>query len=198
MLKFKNINNNQIHETAIVDWDNVTLGEGNIIFPYACIGTDAQHPREKSDGPVNIGNNNTFREYVTNHRPTKISRETKIGNNNTFMVNSHIGHDCILEDNITLSNSVNIAGHVYIMKNAIFGLNSSVHQFQVIGSFSMIGMNSVIGAKQKVSPGYTYIGNPAKGIIKNSIGLERNNISNDILLDECKRFDEIYNKQVKL
>ena len=70
---------NNIHPTAIINWDNVTIGDGNNIGPYVCIGTDAQHKSENSNGIVEIGDSNTFREYVTVHRP--LNGITKIGNN---------------------------------------------------------------------------------------------------------------------
>lgn len=60
---------NNIHPTAIINWDNVTIGDGNNIGPYVCIGTDAQHKSENSNGIVEIGDGNTFREYVSVHRP---------------------------------------------------------------------------------------------------------------------------------
>ncbi|MEC8322211.1 MAG: hypothetical protein VXZ60_00995, partial [Pseudomonadota bacterium] len=55
---FLTIAGNKVHETAIVAWDHVKLGTGNIIGPYACVGTEAQHKTLACEGKVVIGDNN--------------------------------------------------------------------------------------------------------------------------------------------
>jgi UDP-N-acetylglucosamine acyltransferase len=185
---YKEINGNLVHETALVDWDNLKIGTGNKIGPYSVIGSDAQHMREPSTGIIEIGNNNTFFEYANVTRPTKISNITKIGNNNFFMSNSMVHHDCVIEDNTTLSNFCVLSGHVYLMKGCILGLNVNVHQFQVIGSYAMLGMGTVVTPKNEIIPGNVYIGSPARILRKNKIGLERNNIDEEMLNSEIERF----------
>lgn len=192
---YEQINGNLIHKTALINWDYVKIGIGNTIYPYATIGFDAQHPREKSDGIVEIGNNNIIREYVSIHRPTNLNRLTIIGNDCYIMEGSHIGHDCILEDNVRMSNKTLLSGNVYVMKNVVFGLASVVHQSQVIGSYTMIGMNAVIDKNINVTPGNTFAGVPAKLIKINSIGIERNNLSQNDLQAETDRFFEIRKKK---
>ena len=60
------------------------------------------------------------------------------------MSSAHIGHDCVLEDSITLCNNVAVAGHARIMQGATLALNASVHQFKVVGSWVMVGMNTCL------------------------------------------------------
>ena len=189
--KFEMINGNYVHPTAIVNWQKVKMGTGNIIYPYACIGTDAQHPRDDSNGIIEIGDNNIFREYVTVHLPTK-SKLTKVGSNCYFMVLAHIAHDCIVEDNVRISNNSILSGHVHVMTGAVLGLACCVHQFQVIGSYSMLGMNTTVSSKNKILPGKVYVGSNAKGLKENTIGLERNNISSAELEKEVQRFEKLY------
>lgn len=188
MKGYREINGNLVHETAIIDWEFVRMGSGNKIGPYSIIGSDAQHSRELSAGIVEIGNNNIFYEFVNITRPTKYSNITKIGNNNFFMSNSMIHHDCIIEDNVTLSNFCVLSGHVYLMKGCILGLNVNVHQFQVVGSYSMLGMGTVVCPKNEIIPGNVYIGTPARILKKNKIGLERNLINEEKLNNEIERF----------
>ena len=38
---YRSLFGNKVHETAIVDWNNVEIGTGNVIGPYACLGGDA-------------------------------------------------------------------------------------------------------------------------------------------------------------
>ena len=186
---------NNIHPTAIVDWENVTMGEGNTIGPYACIGTDAQHKSEHSNGIVEIGNNNTIREYVTVHRP--LAGYTKIGNNNYIMCNSHIAHDCIIENDTMVTVNVILLGGVTIMTGANIGSGATVHQRQTIGSYAMIGMNSVVVKNSLIIPGKIYAGVPVKMIGENRIGLERNNVDEKHLNSEIERFYRISKNNYK-
>ena len=194
MLKFIKIKGNKIHSTAIINWKNVTLGKNNIIGPYVVIGNHAQHPKQKSLGKIIIGNNNTFNEYCNVHLPTKLSLETVIGNDNYFMNSTTVDHDCIIEDNVVLSSNVILGGNVYIMQGAQLGIRTIVHQNQIIGSYSMIGMNSVITKTKIILPGYVYFGNTVKKIKKNILGLKRNKINSDILKKENIRFNMLKKK----
>lgn len=188
MSTYVEIKGNLIHKTAVIDWDYVEIGIGNKIGPYVCIGEDAQHPTEKSDGIVKIGNNNVLREYITIHRPTSLTKLTSVGNNCYFMEGSHVGHDCTVEDRVRLSNKAILSGHVHVMTGAVLGLGALVHQSQIIGSYTMLGMGAVIPKKLSVTPGYTFVGNPAKLLKKNIIGLDRNSITEDMLKIETDRF----------
>ena len=194
MIKFKKIKENFVHHTAIINWKKVKIGKGNIIGPNVIIGTDAQHPYLDSKGEIIIGNNNTFREFTTVHLPTEIKKITKIGNNCYFMALSHIAHDCNIEDEVIFSNNVTLGGNTYVMTKSQIGFNSTIHQNQVIGSFSMIGMSSVITKKMKIIPGYIYAGNPAKRIALNKIGIKKKNISKIDLKKEKIRFISITKK----
>lgn len=188
---FKIIKGNFVHPTAVIYWDRIQIGEGNIIYPYVCIGGDAQHLREPSEGIIKIGNNNIFREHTCVTMPTKFSKNTLIGDNCFFMTNSMIHHDCVIENNVTLSNNCVMAGHVHVMIGSIIGLNCNVHQFQVIGSYSMLGMGTIVVPKNRILPGNIYVGTPAKKLKTNTIGLERNNINKEKLKFEKNRFESI-------
>ena len=191
MLNFKKVKDNLIHQTAVINWKKITIGKGNIIGPYVIIGNNAQHPKLKNDGIIKIGDNNVFNEFTNVHLPTSIKKKTTIGNNNYFMNSTTIDHDCQLENNIILSSNVTLGGNVYVMNNAQMGIKSSVHQNQIIGSYSMIGMHSFVTKKLLVTPGFIFYGKPAKKVKKNLIGLKRNNISVDIMKKETKRFNDL-------
>tara|TARA_B100000575_G_scaffold293434_1_gene304804 strand:+ start:2558 stop:3157 length:600 start_codon:yes stop_codon:yes gene_type:complete len=188
MIKFKKIKGNFVHSSAVIDWDKIQIGKGNVIGPNVIIGTDAQHPYLKSNGKIVIGNYNTFREFTTIHLPTITKKITKIGNKCYFMTLSHIAHDCNIEDEVFFSNNVTLGGNTHVMKKSQLGFNVTVHQNQVIGSFSMIGMSSVITKKTKVLPGYIFAGNPAKKISLNKIGMKKKNISKNDIKKELLRF----------
>lgn len=190
-MNWKEIKGNKIHESAVINWDQLEIGTDNIIGPYVCIGTDAQHTREPSTGKVKIGNNNIFREYSTVHLPTRFTNLTSIGNDCYFMALSHIAHDCTVEDDVIFSNNVTLGGHTYIMRGSQFGFNAIIHQYQVVGSYCMLGMGTIVPAKARIEPGNIYAGNPAKYLRINSIGMERRNVSFPQLKEEKIRYDSI-------
>ena len=191
MLNYIKKKNNLIHVTAIINWKKISIGKNNIIGPYAVIGNFAQHPKSKSSGIIEIGNNNIFNEYVNIHLPTKNKKKTSIGNNNYIMNSTTIDHDCTIENNVGLSSNVILGGNVYVMNGAQLGIKVCVHQNQIIGSYSMIGMNSFITKKLKVIPGYKFYGKPAKRKTKNLIGLKKNKINNNNLKSEINRYKEL-------
>tara|TARA_E500000178_G_C16940287_1_gene716024 strand:+ start:666 stop:1253 length:588 start_codon:yes stop_codon:yes gene_type:complete len=191
MIKFKKIKGNLVHKSAVINWGKLDIGKGNIIGPNVIIGTDAQHPRDKSIGKIKIGNNNVFREFTTINLPTKLKKITHIGDNCYFMTLSHIDHDCYLENDILFSNNVTLGGNTYIMSGSQLGFNTIIHQGQVIGSYTMFGMGSIITKKLLAKPGFVYIGNPAKKLKKNKVGLSRKKIQYNDLLKENKRFLKI-------
>lgn len=194
MLNYIKKKGNLIHKSAIINWKQLSMGKNNVIGPYVVIGNFAQHPKSKSSGIIEIGNNNFFNEYCNIHLPTKIRSKTIIGNNNYLMNSTTIDHDCVIEDNIVLSSNVILGGNVYIMEGAQLGMKVCVHQNQVIGSYSMIGMNSFITKKIKVIPGYKFYGKPAKKKTKNLLGLKRNKIDNLKLTHENNRFKKLFFK----
>ena len=120
--------------------------------------------------------------------PTNLTKKTVIGNNNYFMNSTTIDHDCFIENNVVLSSNVILGGNIRIMKGAQLGIRTIIHQNQIIGSYSMIGMNSLITKKSIIEPGYIFYGRPVKRIKKNLIGLKRNKIKTDSLIKEKKRF----------
>lgn len=191
MKDYRNFKGNLIHKTAIINWKNLIIGKGNTVGPYVLIGNDPQHPSSKPLGKVIIGNNNIIREFVRINLPTKLKKKTKISNNCYIMSSSIIDHDCFIENNVIFASNVILGGNVYIMQKSQLGIAASIHQNQVIGSYTMIGMSCVITKQNLIYPGYTYVGNPAKKLKKNLFGLSRNNIKKTKLANETIRFKKL-------
>lgn len=158
----------------------LTLGAGNTVYPFACLGALSQDKSAKytDDTRVEIGDGNTFREYVTVNRGTlKQDRVTRIGNNNWFMACSHVAHDCVVGNNAILANGVLLAGHVTIDDYVILGGAAGVHQFVRVGQGAFAGGGSIIlGA---VPPFVMVQGNPAEPRAINSEGMKRRGCSAD-------------------
>ena len=157
---------NYIHPTAIIG-DNVILGDNNYIGAYCIIGDKAEHKKYWGDsnwgGGVVIGNNNIITGLVTIDAGTE--ETTHIGNNCFIMKHAHIGHDCIIDNNVTISCGAKIGGHSIILDNCNIGLNAVLHQFSVIQEGCMIGASAFF--KGESEPFTKYAGVPARKLGEN-------------------------------
>jgi UDP-N-acetylglucosamine acyltransferase len=158
----------------------VKIGAGNRFYSYCSIGQQTQDL--KYDGEptyLEIGDNNSFREFVTVNRATAAGSRTRVGNRGNFLAYSHIAHDCVVEDDVIFSNNGTLGGHVLVQQYAIVGGLTAIHQFCRIGKFSIMGGCSKI--VQDVPPFMIADGNPAviRGI--NYVGLERHSVSHEVI-----------------
>ena len=202
---------NVIHPSAIVD-ENVELGENNFIGPFCyltgyltvgdnnrfegfcSVGTRPEHTKHwHKEGRTVIGNDNTFREYTSINGSTDEGL-TRIDNDVIMLRDSHVAHDCVIEEGVTLSCDAIILGHVYVMKHSNCGSGCQIHQYQVIGSWSMIGMGCVVPKKSRLEPGQTWVGNPARRLKTNMYALDKHDVDDYDLVVETAR----YNKLVEL
>ena len=149
-------------------------GRGNKFYAYCSIGQQTQDLKYKGEPTyLEIGDENTFREFVTVNRSTTSEGKTRVGNRGNFLAYSHIGHDCIVGDEVVFSNNGTLAGHVQVGDNAVMGGLTAVHQFCRIGRFAITGGCSKI--VQDIPPFMIADGNPAEIRGVNLIGLERKN-----------------------
>ena len=183
--------NSKIMSHVHISGDTI-IGTGNIIYPFASIGTDPQDLKFKGEkNKLIIGNNNKIREYVTINPGTEHGGGvTKIGNNCLLMISSHIAHDCVVADNVIIANNVPIAGHCIIENDVIIGGNSAVQQFCNIGKGAMIG--GMTGVNKNVLPYTLVTGNRCAYENLNLIGLKRKNFNNSTIT-EYKKFIESKN-----
>jgi UDP-N-acetylglucosamine acyltransferase len=149
-------------------------GARNKFYAYCSIGQQTQDLKYQGEPTyLEIGDENTFREFVTISRSTTSKGKTRIGNRGTFLAYSHIAHDCVVGDDVVFSNNGTLAGHVEVGNHAIMGGLTAVHQFCRIGRFAITGGCSKI--VQDVPPFMIADGNPAEIRGVNLIGLERKN-----------------------
>jgi UDP-N-acetylglucosamine acyltransferase len=167
----------RLHSHVVID-GHTRLGQGNEIFPFASIGLKTQDLKWK--GGITrtlIGDNNTFREYVSIHSATGDGEVTAVGSNNHILAYCHIAHNCILGNRIIMSNVATLAGHVTVEDHAIVGGLAAVHQFCRVGRMAIIGGCSKV--VQDVPPFMLADGNPAETRTVNKVGLERNGVSEE-------------------
>jgi len=149
------------------------IGSRNKIFPFAFLGGEPQDLTFKDEiSRVEIGDDNTIREYVTIHRGTKKQDcVTRIGNNNLLMGYVHIAHDCTIGNHCILANAVQMAGHVVTEDYSALGGMVAVHQFVRIGRYCFVGGFTAV--TQDVLPYSLIAGERAKLKGVNKIGLKR-------------------------
>ena len=156
---------------AYID-DNVIIGDNCHIFPSAVIGAVPQDLKFKGEETWTIiGDNCVLREFVTIHRGTASKGKTVVGNNNLIMAYCHVAHDCILHDNIIMSNCTQLAGEVEVDDYAIIGGGTLVHQFTHIGGHVMIQGGSKVN--KDIPPYIIAAREPIAFCGINSVGLNR-------------------------
>jgi len=166
-----------LHPHAVVQGPS-KIGRKNVFYPFCAVGGDPQDFRFQGERTeLEVGDGNTFREYVTISRGTVGGGgKTSIGNGNFFLSSSHVGHDCHVGSNALFVNGATLAGHVTIEDFATIGFASPVHQFCRVGRYAYIGASTVI--TQDVPPFSRVVTErETKSYGVNTIGLERKGFS---------------------
>ncbi len=128
--------NCKIHSHVIIK-SGTTIGKNCKLFSGSILGEIPQDLKYNAEQTkLEIGNNNIIREYCTMHKGTSDRGITKIGNNCMFMAYSHIAHDSFIGNNIILSNSVQVGGHVDIDDFVVVGGATPIHQFCKLGAYT--------------------------------------------------------------
>lgn len=185
-------------ESHVVIKGPTTIGDGNHIYQFSTVGDDT--PDLKYDGEptrLEIGDNNVIREGVTIHRGTVQDKSlTKIGDGNLLMAYVHVGHDCIVGNNVILINNASLAGHVFVDDWAIISGYSLIHQFCRVGAHSYTGMASHV---LKDVPAYMKVyGQPGEVRTINKEGLRRRDYSAESIAMINKAFKLLYRRNHNL
>lgn len=167
------------------------IGDGNEFYPHGAIGQRSQDLKYEAEPThLEIGDGNTFREFVTVHRATAPGATTRIGSHGNFLAYAHIAHDCTVGDHVIFSNNGTLAGHVTVGDHAVIGGLSGVHQFCRIGAHAIVGGCTKI--VQDVPPFMIADGNPAEIRGINLVGLERRGFSTEALRELREAYKVIY------
>ena len=183
-------------ESHVILKGPMKLGQRNHIFQFSTLGDGSPDKKYKNEPTtLVIGNENIIREGVTIHRGTVQDRgETLIGDRNLIMAYSHIAHDCVLGNDIVLTNQAALAGSVHVGDGAILGGYAIVHQFCSLGSYSFCAMGSAVN---KDIPAYVKVrGNPAKPFGINVTGIKRLGYSKESIEALRSAYRSIYRKKL--
>ena len=162
-----------------------TIGARNRFTGQASIGgppQDLKYAGEES--ALVIGDDNVIREFVTVNIGTATgSWITSIGDRNLLMACSHVAHDCVLEDEIIVSNNVLLAGHVRIESQAIIAGGAACNHYVTIGTLAMVGGMSRV--KKDVPPYMVLEGTPSRVRGVNLVGCRRRGVP-DASVDQLR------------
>ena len=167
--------------------EGARIGKNCTIFPGAVISAIPQDLKFKGEETVAIiGDNTTLRECVTVNRGTASKGKTVVGSNCLIMAYCHIAHDCVIGNNVIMSNATQVAGEVVIDDYAVVGGGAFIHQFCHVGSHVMLQGGALVN---KDIPPYVKVGrNPISYAGTNSIGLRRRGFTNEKICE----IQEIY------
>jgi len=125
-------------DANVVIEKDVKIGENNHFFANCVIGCQPQVLDMSSDAEIGrlvIGDDNIMHEQVTIHPSVHPGKLTQIGNRNLLMIGVHVGHDCVLEDKIVMSNYSQLSGHCKIETGVWLSGMVLLHQFVTVGKW---------------------------------------------------------------
>jgi UDP-N-acetylglucosamine acyltransferase len=156
------------------------IGVRNRFFPFSSIGLAPQDMSYNNEPTrLEIGDDNTVREFVTINRGTpKGGGLTRIGSHTLIMAYTHVAHDCAIGDNVIMANAATLAGHVTVEEWAVVGAFSAVHQYGRVGAHAYIGGGTII-TRDVLPFSKTVAARDARAYGVNAIGLERRGFTKD-------------------
>jgi UDP-N-acetylglucosamine acyltransferase len=168
------------------------------IFQYAALGGIPQSTKFKGEEThVKIGRGTVIREFVTINRGTGFGGGiTEVGEEGYLMAYSHMGHDCKIGRNVTLTNNVTLAGHVTMGDYAMAGGLAAIHQFVRIGDHVMVGGRAAV--VKDVPPYVLVVGDRAKLHGLNNVGLRRHEFSQETISLLKKTYKIIFRTKLTL
>jgi UDP-N-acetylglucosamine acyltransferase len=121
---------------------NTTIGRKCRIGPAAFVGLPPQHTRfDGANTRAIIGDEVVIREMASIHRSInpEPGHETRVGNRCYLMAGAHVGHDCLLAEDVMVAQGSMLGGHCVVGAQVFLGGNVAIHQFVRIGRLAMIG-----------------------------------------------------------
>ena len=167
------------------------IGRDNQIHMGAVIGHEPQDLKfdRTCRSYLRIGDRNVFREYCTVHRGTEPESATVIGNECYLMAASHVGHNCVIGNNVIVCNCALLAGHVHVGDNAFISGGVVIHQFTHVGRLAMFSGNARVSMDV---PPFTLAAERNEIHSLNLVGLRRAKISREALGELKKLFKLFY------
>jgi UDP-N-acetylglucosamine acyltransferase len=175
-----------------------TLGEGNVIFSFATVGSIPQDLKYKGEeSSLIIGHGNVIREFASlNPGTAGGGMVTRVGDRNLLMMHCHIAHDCVIGDHNIIANGATLGGHVTVEDDVIVGGLVGIHQFVRIGSGAILGAGSMVS--KDVPPYCNATGDRARLRGLNLEGLKRRGFSRERVEQLRKAYRVLFRSGLKM
>ena len=162
------------------------IGKHNNDFQCASVGDEPQDVTYQGEPTrLEIGDHNIIREFCMISRGTvKGGGLTRLGDHNFLMAYSHIGHDCMVGNQIIMVNYSALSGHVILNDYAIIGAYAAVHQFCQVGAYAFIARATYV--TKDVLPYVMIAGHTTSACGINTVGLRRRGFSS-AAIDHLRR-----------
>jgi UDP-N-acetylglucosamine acyltransferase len=169
-----------------------TIGARTSIGPFSSLGSPPQSVHYRGeDTTLAIGDDCDIREHVTISVGTAEGRgTTTIGDRCFMMTGSHVGHDCVVGNNVTFANNATLGGFCEIGDHVFLGGLCAVHQFVRIGERVMVG--GVVGVTLDVVPYTIVIGHRGELAGLNRVGLRRGGFSAEQIRRLYRAYKELF------
>lgn len=166
------------------------IGEDSEVHMGAVIGHFPQDlVFRKKNSRLIIGKRNIIREYATIHRGTKQNSATVIGDDNFIMGFAHIGHNCVIGNNVVIANAAALSGYVEAEDRAFISGYATIHQFVRIGAIAMVAAQARVG---KDIPPYMLAKGDTAVYAPNLVGLRKAGFSQKVRADIKKAYKILY------
>lgn len=170
------------------------IGKYNKIFQFASVGDEPQDITYQGEPTrLEIGDYNIIREFCMISRGTvKGGGLTRVGDHNFLMAYSHVGHDCIVGNQIIMVNYSALSGHVILNDYAIIGAYAAIHQFCQVGAYAFIARATYV--TKDVLPYVMIAGHTTSACGINTVGLRRRGFSSEAIDHLRRAYKVIFRK----
>ena len=157
------------------------IGERTTVYPFASLGTPPQSTSYRGGATkLLIGADCLIRESVTMNTGTEDGGGvTQVGDRGFFMSYSHVGHDCIVGNDVVFANEATLAGHCVVDDYVVISGLSAAHQFTHVGAHAMI--SGLTGLRGDVIPFAMAVGPSARLAGINVVGMRRRQFSKEAI-----------------
>ena len=177
--------------------DGTRMGERNVVHQHALVGVRSQSFRKQGAHPrLEIGNDNTIREYAVLVKSLSDDTATTIGDHNFFMSTSHVGHNTVIEDHVVVGINGVVSGRCRVDSHAVLSTSSILFQGVHAGAYTVVSGGARV--RRDIPPFITTTANPTSFYSVNHPLLERHGFSEKGLRHIAHAYEIVYRTKMDL